>query len=127
MFKSFCYLVFFFKLTISYTFKDITSLQQTKYDSLKLAFSFVIHQQVGLFELLLLTIFRPQHAYCVYVGSNTNIEIKESIEKLIRCYKEIHPETEIFLIKKSESVQWGDYSLLNADLRCFEELLKLEQ
>ena len=48
----------------------------------KLAFTFVVHHQVGLFEVLLKLLFRPYNAYCIYVGSNTDKRISSAITKL---------------------------------------------
>ena len=92
-----------------------------------LAFTFIVHHQVGLFELLLYLIFRPQNAYCISVGENTVKEVKDSIEILVDCYKENFPSSEIFLIKNPNTIQWGDYSILDAELQCFKALLKLKQ
>jgi hypothetical protein len=53
----------------------------------KLAFSFVIHDQIGLFEILLHLTFRPYNAYCIYIGSNAMSDIIETVNCLIECYK----------------------------------------
>ena len=52
----------------------------------KLAFTFVVHHQVGLFEVLLKLMFRPYNAYCIYVGSNTNERISSAIRKLGKIF-----------------------------------------
>ena len=92
-----------------------------------LAFTFIVHHQVGLFELLLYLIFRPQNAYCISVGKNTLEEVKDSVERLVECYNENFPSSEIFLIKNPNTIQWGDYSILDAELQCFKALLNLKQ
>ena len=68
---------------------------------------------------------RPYHAYCIYVGTNTQKPIATAIKKLISCYQKIYPHTTIFLASKVEAVYWGKFSLLKADLQCMEDLLKL--
>ena len=92
----------------------------------KLAFSYVTHKQVGLFEILLHLTFRPYNAYCIYVGSNTNPEVISSITKLVQCYKKIYPNSDIFMAENTKTVRWGNYSLLEADLICMEQLLALK-
>ena len=91
----------------------------------KLAFLYVVHHQVGIFEILLHLTFRPYNAYCIYVGSNSDPNVIASITQLVECYKMLHPETNIFMAKDTKSVKWGNYSLLEADLICMEQLLAL--
>ena len=78
----------------------------------KLAFIYVVHQQVSLFEILLHLTFRPYNAYCIYVGSNTKAIITNTITKLIDCYKEMYPNTSIFMAQGTSEVKWGRFSLL---------------
>ena len=91
----------------------------------KLAFLYVVHHQVGIFEILLHLTFRPYNAYCIYAGSNSDPNVIASITQLVECYKTLHPETNIFMSKDTKSVKWGNYSLLEADLICMEQLLSL--
>ena len=76
-------------------------------------------------EILLHLTFRPYNAYCIYVGSNSDPNVIASITQLVECYKTLHPETNIFMAKDTKSVKWGNYSLLEADLICMEQLLAL--
>ena len=57
----------------------------------KLAFTFVVHHQVGLFEVLLKLLFRPYNAYCIYVGSNTDERISSAITKLGKILNFLKP------------------------------------
>ena len=91
----------------------------------KLAFIYVAHDQVGLFEMLLHLTFRPYNAYCIYVGSNTNPKYTALFEKLVACYKKMYPNTAIFMASNPSKIQWGKYSLINADLQCMNDLFKL--
>ena len=45
---------------------------------------------------------------------------------LINCYKEMYPETTIFMADKVEDVHWGNWSLVQADLSCMKQLLELD-
>ena len=91
----------------------------------KLAFTIVTHDQLGLFEILLHTIFRPYNAYCIYVGSNT-AKHRHSIEKLVKCYNYLYPESNVFMAVNTTSVQWANWSVIEADLICMEQLLNLK-
>ena len=92
----------------------------------KLAFSYVVHHMTGLFEILLHLTFRPYNAYCIYVGSNSNSQVKEGVRLLVQCYKHMYPEAHIFMAKNVNEVKWGEFSLLEADLKCMEQLLALK-
>ena len=91
----------------------------------KLAFTIVTHDQLGLFEILLHTIFRPYNAYCIYVGSNT-AKHHHSVEKLVNCYNFLYPESHVFMAVNTTLVQWANWSVIEADLICMEQLLNLK-
>ena len=92
--------------------------------STRLALSYVVHHSPGLFEILLHLTFRPYNSYCIYVDAKTDEETKRAFQNIINCYKEMFPNANIFLIKTTQEIVWGSYSLLNADLTCLEELIK---
>ena len=87
-----------------------------------MAFSYVVHDNPALFEILLHLTFRPYNSYCIYVDYKTTDDIKTAFQSLIECYQSHFPNTTIFLHPQPAEVIWGDYSLLNADLRCLEAL-----
>ena len=93
----------------------------------RIAFSFVVHDQPGLFEILLHLMFRPYHAYCIYIDAKTKREIRKAFENIVNCYQEIFPWTNIFLIKRPHQISWGTYSLLDADLTCLDQLMKSDR
>ena len=45
---------------------------------------------------------------------------------LVDCYKKLYPKTSIFMVKNTESIGWGNWTLLQADLTCMDQLLKLK-
>ena len=92
----------------------------------KLAFTIVIHDQLGLFEILLHTIFRPYNHYCIHIDANAAEDYRKSVEKLINCYTILYPDANIFLATNAIAVKWGTWSVVEADLVCMEQLLKLE-
>ena len=81
---------------------------------------------MGVCEVLLHLIFRPYNTYCIYVGSNAKSYNHESIQQLVDCYQKLYPQTNIFMAKNTSNVSWGSYNLLDADLKCIEQMLKLK-
>ena len=63
-----------------------------KYESeTPLAFAILIHSQIGLFEALLASLFRPQNSYCIYLDKKTSDDFKNGVEKLVSNYKNKFP------------------------------------
>ena len=89
-----------------------------------LAFSYLVHADPGLFEILLHLTFRPYNSYCIYLDAKTDEETKKAFEGIVKCYNQHFPDTTIFLHPNPAEVYWGGYSVLNADLRCIEALLE---
>ena len=90
-----------------------------------LAFSHMLHKDVSIFEIFLALYFRPNNFHCVHVDYKASDEIRKSVEDLVRCYKTKINHGEIFVIPKNQSisVNWGEMSVLDADMRCQSELL----
>ena len=96
----------------NYSEKDVT----------KLAISFVIHNNPGLFEVIFHLLFRPYNDYCIVIDEKTILETKNSFKSIINCYQEIFPDTNIIIANWTNPIYWGGYSILNADLTCLELL-----
>ena len=112
---------FIFKGTRAILFSDpVLDYPKEEDVSTPLAFSFVVHTQPGLFELLLHLIFRPYHSYCIYVDPQGS---SAGFEHIVSCYQQIFPQANIFLSKPTQHVEWANYSLLHADLQCLRNLL----
>ena len=92
----------------------------------RLAFTIITHDQLGTFEILLHAIFRPYNHYCIYIGANTAEEYRKSVQKMINCYNSLYPDANIFLAENTKAVKWADWSVIEADLICMEQLLKSE-
>ena len=101
---------------VKFTFAPEESVQA------KLAFSYVLHNFPGQFEILLHLTFRPYNSYCIYLDHKANKTITKAFHNLIDCYKHHFPNTTIFMYPHPSDVYWAHYSLLNADLRCLEGL-----
>ena len=88
----------------------------------KLAISFVVHNNPGLFEILFHLLFRPYNDYCIVIDKKVDLETKDSFDSIIRCYREIFPDANIIIANWTKPIYWGGYSVLDADLTCLELL-----
>ena len=102
-------------------------MYQKQKEGTPLAFSIVTHDAIGLFEILLHLIFRPYNAYCIYVAKNTNKGYQNKVHQLVDCYKKLYPKTSIFMVEKTNSISWGNWTVLEADLTCMNHLLQLKK
>ena len=91
--------------------------------SLQLAFSIVLHSNLGLLEAQLAALFRPQNAYCIYIDQKAPDSFYQAVTNLIECYKSKFPNAVIFIKENPVPIYWSDFSLLQADLECMQELL----
>ena len=90
-----------------------------------LAFSILCHSNLGILEVLLASIFRPQNYYCIYVDNKAPLEFLNNVKRLINAYKIKFSKTYIFLAKEPrKNIYWGSATLLEAQLSCLEQLLK---
>lgn len=88
----------------------------------KLAFSYVLHDYVGMFEVLLHMTFRPYNSYCIYIDAHAKEVTRNAISAIINCYQEIFPHANIFLAESPIKINWGGFSLQQADLSCLQQL-----
>ena len=87
----------------------------------KLAISYLIHSNPGLFEILFHLMFRPQNSYCIAIDPKSSAKDQECFHSVIKCYQEKFPNTKIFIIQ-DDPIYYLGYSILNADLNCLEIL-----
>ena len=88
----------------------------------KLAISYVIHDNVGLFEILFHINFRPHHTYCIYIDSKTSEDTQTVFKSILKCYQATFQN--IIIVNNSKPIYWGGYSQLDATLTCLERLMK---
>ena len=63
-----------------------------------LAFSYVVHADPGIFELLLHLTFRPYNSYCIYLDAKVyEGDIKTAFEGIVKCYNDRFPNSTLFL------------------------------
>ena len=48
-----------------------------------------------------------------------------SVEKLVNCYNFLYPGSNVFMAVNTTAVEWGRWSVIEADLTCMEQLLNL--
>ena len=87
----------------------------------KLAISYLIHSDPGLFEILFHLMFRAQNSYCIAIDLNSSVEEQKCFYSVIKCYQEKFPKTKIF-ITRDDPIYYHGYSILNADLKCLKLL-----
>ncbi len=70
---------------------------------LPLAFSLVVHNNIGLIMRQLQILFRPRHSFCLYVDAKAPQEFKSAVGGLVECYR--------FFEKNMEVLQKKQYNL----------------
>ena len=75
------------------------------------------------FERLLRAIYRPQNAYCVHVDANAPPVVFSAVEHIAHCLNETFGN--VLVPTTRVHVRWGEYSVLEAELICFRELLAI--
>ena len=124
-----------FQITI--VFFQITSYEKEP----PLAFSIMVHDQVGLFEAQLASIFKPHNSYCIFVDQKAEKKVHDLVSGIVKCYKQKYPQVSdwlnlfvkthiclalqanIFKTAKSHRVYWAHISMLLGDLKCLNLLL----
>ena len=103
-----------YMLENGYITSPVTKLEQ----NFPLAFSMLIYTDFPQFEQLLRTIYRPQNIYCIHIDKKSNKNFVKSVKRLANCFQNV------FLTPRTVNVQWGEFSVLEPELICIEELLK---
>ena len=70
-----------------------------------------------MFERLLRAIYRPQNTYCISLDHSSKPVVQAVVRAIAECFDNV------FLPVQLVDVEWGKYSLLEAELVCMEELL----
>ena len=52
-----------------------------------LAFSVVLHHDVGMALTQIRLLFRPHHAFCLYIDESTSQDFKKAMQGLVNCYR----------------------------------------
>jgi hypothetical protein len=105
-------------------FRDIRGYDKHKVTDFEtnfpLAYTILVNENVEQFERLLRVIYRPQNIYCIHVDRKSSADLKSAVESISSCFDNV------FITTKTESVFWGHFSLLKAQLNCMSDLLSLD-
>ena len=83
-----------------------------------IAYLILVHRYPCQFKRLFRAIYHPANYYLVHVDKRSGVELQSEIQHFLSGF------TNASLLK-SESTPWGGYSLVDAELRGIEELLKI--
>ena len=87
--------------------------------SFPLAFTFVVHDSPQQVLRLLRLLYRPQNSYCIHYDAKSTDEFKEFFNSMANC------RGNVIIASRQESVVWGHYSVLGAQMNCMKDLLNL--
>lgn len=82
-----------------------------------IAYLILVHRYPAQFKRLFKSIYHPDNHYMIHVDKRSGMELKNEIQNFLSEY----PNASML---KSEKAIWGGYSLVDAELRGIEELLK---
>ena len=102
-----------FKDNRGYIMSSLTKLE----GDFPIAFSLLMYKDIEQVERLLRAIYRPQNIYCIHVDKKTGNDIYHAMEGITNCFENV------FMLETRIDVKWGQFSVLEPDLLCMEELL----
>ncbi|KAM7539318.1 hypothetical protein Aperf_G00000059431 [Anoplocephala perfoliata] len=86
-----------------------------------IAFTLVVHKDIGQVARLLRMIHRVNNYYCVHLDSRSPKNFQEALAGLAVCFGS---NVEIVPAEKRVEVNWGDESMLRPQFLCAEQALK---
>ncbi|CAH1779236.1 unnamed protein product [Owenia fusiformis] len=98
----------------------LNPVNSAEYD-FPLAFDVLLYKDVEQFERLLHAIYRPWNYYCIHVDAKTDPEIFEAVKSIVDCL------VNVFISSRRVDVQWGDFSVLEPNLICMQDLWKYKK
>jgi hypothetical protein len=63
-----------------------------------LAFSHLIHRDVGIFEVFMATTYHPQNSHCIFVDAKASEKVKRAVDGIVNCYEEKYLKASITLV-----------------------------
>ncbi|XP_070202943.1 beta-1,3-galactosyl-O-glycosyl-glycoprotein beta-1,6-N-acetylglucosaminyltransferase-like isoform X2 [Littorina saxatilis] len=81
-----------------------------------IAFSILTFKDAEQVLNLLRAIYRPQNFYCIHVDKKSSKEYRDAIVAISKCFDNV------FLASRSVDVKWGQFSVLEPELVCMEDL-----
>ncbi|XP_042318517.1 beta-1,3-galactosyl-O-glycosyl-glycoprotein beta-1,6-N-acetylglucosaminyltransferase 7-like isoform X2 [Sceloporus undulatus] len=95
----------------------ITSPLSEEEGNFSLAYIITIHKELDMFIKLLRAIYLPQNIYCIHIDEKSPEDYKMAVETLVNCFGNI------FIASKRETVVYGGFSRLQADINCMKDLI----
>lgn len=103
-----------FKQTMGYITSHLTEEEL----HFPLAYSILMYKDIEQVERLLRAIYRPQNFHCIHVDAKSKSSISKTMEAISKCFVNVH------ILSPSISVRWGEYSVLEPELKCMKQLLR---
>ncbi|NXL88126.1 GCNT7 acetylglucosaminyltransferase, partial [Alectura lathami] len=103
--------------TVLKTLHFITRPLSDEEGNFSLAYIITIHKELEMFVKLLRAIYMPQNIYCIHVDEKSPQDYKAAVQNIVNCFENI------FLSSKRESVVYGGFSRLQADINCMRDLV----
>ena len=85
--------------------------------SFPIAFTFVVHDSPQQVLRLLRLLYRPQNSYCIHCDVKS--PHKAFFQKIANCFENVITPSKV------ENVVWGYYTIMEAQMDCMTDLLKL--
>ncbi|XP_066282387.1 N-acetyllactosaminide beta-1,6-N-acetylglucosaminyl-transferase-like [Branchiostoma lanceolatum] len=83
-----------------------------------IAYILTVHKSAAQVELLLHSIYTPYNVYCIHVDKRSPSAFRAALSAVADCYDNV------FISHRLESVVYGGYSRLQADLNCLHDLVE---
>ena len=81
-----------------------------------LAFSMSVHDNAQQIVRLLKVIYRPHNLYCIHYDRKASSKFRQVFDNIAKCIGNI------FIPSKIIKVNWGDYTILDAQLNCIADI-----
>ena len=81
-----------------------------------LAFSISVHDSAQQVVRMLKVIYRPHNLYCIHYDLKTSSRFRQVFDNIAKCL------SNVFIPSKVIKVNWGDYTILDAQLSCITDL-----
>ena len=86
--------------------RDIKYFEKENLDeSIRLAFSHMLHNHVAIYEAFLAMYFRPYNFYCIHLDYKAYDLVRKAVEGLVKCYEYELTTGAIYLIDKKDSIE----------------------
>ncbi|WP_222166369.1 beta-1,6-N-acetylglucosaminyltransferase [Edaphocola aurantiacus] len=102
------------------TESNLSALKTPKTPTVKIAYLIMVHRLSKQFRRLFSAIYHPDNIYLINIDKKADRLTKQQIWSFINKFPGIH-------ILENQTVVWGGYSMVQAELSGMQYLLKLEQ